>query len=291
MSGRGHVIQLFSMEPHVPIDDRHGETSLPFPDLQRDTGRDQVATPVPTSPGAATIARHLYTMTVDQVLAELYTYKLYRDVRTIQRWCKSGKLRAIIDDQQGDRYLVDPASVRDMVATLLEERDAQTQHPPTPSRPMHDPVGAARPTPDTDATAGIFSKPEKADTEPDVAAKTATPDATSEASRDEVAALQRQVAELEKEKFMLSVDKQARDSLIDFMKEKFDSMLEVALDRTEELGRLRSENTQLRALLPAQTPERGQGTEAPIRYSPESVQRAQTEPLHNPPSWRQGEGV
>jgi hypothetical protein len=75
------------------------------------------------------------------------------------------------------------------------------------------------------------------------------------------------------------------------MKEKFDSMLEVALDRTEELGRLRSENTQLRALLPAQTPERGQGTEAPIRYSPESVQRAQTEPLHNPPSWRTGEGV
>lgn len=279
------------MQPYVPDEERKPETSLPFPNPQPDVRRDEVATPEPTSPPAATIARHLYTMTVDQVLAELYTYQLYRDIRTIQRWCKSGKLRATIDEQQGDRYLVDPASVRDMVATLLAERDAETQHAPTMSRPTHDTVGATHTTSDTDATERDFRQPYQADTEPDVATKATTSDATSEASRDEVAALQRQVAELEKEKFMLSVDKQARDSLIDFMKEKFDGMLEVALDRTEELGRLRAENTQLRALLPAQTPERGQGASSSIRYSPESVRRPTTEPLHNPPPWHREEGV
>ena len=204
----------------------------------------------------AASSRHLYTMTVDDVATELIAYDLHRDTRTIQRWCKRGKLRSIIDHENGDRYLIDPASVRDMVTTLLEERDSRDPRHTSTSRPRHDDAGTA-PRRGDDAPIGFrFTPRSMADKQRDAATDEPAAAAAPEASRDEIATLKERIAELEKEKAMLSVDKQVREQMVDYLKENFQQMLEQALERTEQLGQLQAENTQLRALLPQQPGER-----------------------------------
>ena len=277
------------MEPHTPGDERQEETSLPFPNPQPDIRRDQVATPEPTSPPVAAPSRHLYTMTVDQVVAKLYDYQLIRDVRTVQRWCKAGKLRAIIDEAQGERYLVDPASVHDMVATLLAEREAQAAQGYPTSRPGRDDDATARATPNTAAATPRFNQPVQDDTEPDVATNQTTTEPVSEASRDEVATLRRRVDELEKEKLLLSIDKQSRESMIEFMKEKFNETFNIALDNSQKIGQLQAENAQLRALLPSHATPRAERVDQQSSFAPQNIQRPPVDPLHNRDHW-QGRG-
>ena len=230
------------------------ETSpAPTPSTPPEDSRDHVADVPTTSAHDAAASRHLYTMTVDDVSAELIAYDLHRDSRTIQRWCKSGKLRAMIDHEHGDRYLIDPASVRDMVTTLLEERDSRGPRHATPPRPDYTSAGTAPRHDDTAPTQFQFTPRYMADKERDNATEAATAAPTSEASRDEIATLKQTIAELEKEKAMLSVDKQVREHMVDYLKENFQKMLDQALDRTEQLGKLQAENAQLRALLPQHT--------------------------------------
>ena len=199
----------------------------------------------------ATQSRHFYTLTVDDVVAELLAYELQRDTRTVQRWCKSGKLRAIIDHEHGDRYLIDPASVRDTIATLLEERDSQSPRHSTPPRLQRDNVEAAPRQAAATSRDYHFTPHSLRDTAPDDATSEPTAEATAPPRRDEVATLERRVAELEKEKAMLSVDKAVREQMVEYLKENFQHMLDQALERTEELGRLQAENSHLRAMLPA----------------------------------------
>lgn len=195
--------QLFG--PHSPTD----ATADTMTSTSRDDGADRSTTP----PADATPSRHLYTMTVDDVVAELLTYELQRDTRTVQRWCKSGKLRAIIDHEHGDRYLIDPASVRDTVAALLQERDSQAPRQDAMTRPRHDSVGTHTRQPDIDPRQYHFTPHSMRDMVTDSPTETTTTDTTSEQRRDEVAALERRVAELEKEKAMLSVDKEVREQM------------------------------------------------------------------------------
>ena len=210
----------------------------------------------------AAASRHLYTMTVDDVAAELIAYDLHRDTRTIQRWCKSGKLRSIIDHENGDRYLIDPASMRDTLTTLLEERDSYGSRHAAGSRPRHDNAGTRSRPGDSAATEFQFSPRSIRDRARDASTEAATEAATSEAGRDEIATLRQKVAELEKEKAILTVDKRVREEMVDYLKDNFKQMLDQALERTETLGELRAENAQLRALLP-QHSERPPKTSTP----------------------------
>lgn len=123
-----------------------------------------------------------------------------------------------------------------------------------------------------------------ADKERDNATEAATAAPTSEASRDEIATLKQTIAELEKEKAMLSVDKQVREHMVDYLKDNFQKMLDQALDRTEQLGKLQAENAQLRALLPQHTERQPDQPDQPDYRQSE----APTQPppsMHNRTPW------
>ena len=246
-----------------------------------DIRRDPAATPVPTPlPVAPTVPRHNFTLTVEQVCAELFAQGFGRDDRTIQRWCKAGKLRAIVDEMHGDRYLIDPSSLRDMLMTLVAERDSRAARPFSSSRPVEFAATAPRLSFDTAPTHGNFAQAAPHDTRPDEAP--AQPrHAASET--DEVATLKRRVEELEKEKIMLTVDKQVREQMVDYMKEQFGTMLDQALDRSMQVGQLTAEETHLRSQLPAPAtvPE---WTHEPHRFTPQQV-RQQPETVHTDTTW------
>ena len=250
--------------------------------------RDHDGDRATTSDAAATESRHLYTMTVDDVGAELFAYGLHRDTRTVQRWCKRGKLRAIIDHEHGDRYLIDPASLRDVIATLLAERDTQSQRHTTMPHPRPDSSATMTRQHEPVSSGYQFTPNSLRDKDTDAATREPTDQAAPDARRDEVATLERRVAELEKEKAMLAVDKEVREQMVEYLKGNFQQMLDQALTRTEELGRLQAENAQLRALLPAAPPHQsrheqvaqdgaGQGaaaaSEHPLRTSPGTMHR------------------
>lgn len=264
-------------QPQFHHDTSPAPTTTPPSEDSRDQTADAPATPVPD----AAASRHLYTMTVDDVSAELIAYDLHRDSRTIQRWCKGGKLRAIIDHEHGDRYLIDPGSVRDMVTTLLEERDSRERHVPPP-RHRPDDAGSAPRHGDHVPPQFQFTPQYTADKERDRATTDTTAAATPDESRDEIAALQQKIAELEKEKAMLSVDKQVREQMVDYLKENFQKMLDQALDRTEQLGQLQAENAQLRALLPQPAdPRRPEPPDYDRRADPPQPPPS----MHNRGSW------
>lgn len=235
----------------------------PTPTEAPETRRDGVTDAPAVSDPDATASRHLYTMTVDDVLAELFAYELQRDTRTVQRWCKRGKLRAIIDYENGDRYLIDPASVRDAIAALLQEREQQQPRQESVARPRHDSAGARMRQHDIDPRQYQFTPHSLRDEEPDNTTDAAPSDAASETRRDEVAALEQRVAELEKEKAMLAVDKEVREQMVEYLKGNFQQMLDQALERTEQLGKLQAENTHLRAMLPEGRPEQGRADSPP----------------------------
>lgn len=251
----GHMNQPFFHHNELPA------PTVSEPQAER---RDQTAD-TPTRPiDDAAASRHLYTMTVDDVAGELSAYDLHRDTRTIQRWCKSGKLRSIIDHENGDRYLIDPGSLRDTVTALLEERDSHGPRHTTSSRPRHDGAGTWSRPGDDAAPQFQFTPRSISDSESDAPTEPATEAAASDASRDETATLKQKVAELEKEKAMLTVDKQVREQMVDYLKDNFQQMLDQALERTEKLGELQAENAQLRALLPQHTKRPPEASSPPV---------------------------
>ena len=256
------------MEPH---ENRIARDAVASVRIHADISRDPAATLPSVAP---TVPRHHFTLTVEQVCAELFAQGFGRDDRTVQRWCKAGKLSAIVDEVHGDRYLIDSSSLRDILATLVAERDSRATPPFSSSRSVEFAATAPRPSFDTAPTNGNFAKGASHDTRPDEAP--AQPrHAASET--DEVAALKRRIEELEKDKMMLTVDKQVREQMVDYMKEKFDSMIDHALDRSMEVGQLKAEVTHLRTQLPAPAPvpERGyephQFTPLQVRQRPETV--------------------
>jgi len=228
------------------------------------------------------VPRNLFTLTVDQVAAELFHQGFARDDRTIQRWCKAGKLRAITDEVHGDRYLIDPASLRDMLTTLVTERDSRTARPFLSSRPFETAATSSRPALDSNPTQANFSQGSKPDMRPDADPAQRRHDASES---DEVATLKRRIDELEKDKMMLTVDKQVREQMVDYLKEQFGSMLDQALDRSQEVGQLRAENLQLRAQLPPPRPKAEWGEGENHRFTPQHLRPQQPEPVHTRPPW------
>ena len=243
--------------------------------------RDPAPTYVPTSPHAApSVPRHHFTLTVEQVSEELHLQGFGRDDRTIQRWCKAGKLSAIVDEVHGDRYLIDPSSLRDVLATLVAERDSRTSRPFLSSRPVEHVATALRPAFDTAPAHGHFAQISSRDTRPDE-----TPAQPRHAASEdgEVATMKQRIAELERANTMLTVDKQVREQMVDYMKEQFGSMLDQALDRSMEVGQLKAEVAHLRALLPPPSSASQVGRE-PHRFTPQHV-RQQTETVHTDATW------
>ena len=249
-------------------------------------GRDPAPTAVPTPPPlTSTVPRHLFTLTVDQVAAELFHQGFTRDDRTIQRWCKAGKLSAIIDEDHGDRYLIDPASLRDMLTTLTVERDARATRTMFSPRPYEPVVGTPRPLFENAPAHAQFAQVSAHDKPPGASATQTRHDAPeADTSRDEIETLRRRVDELEKDKMMLTVDKHVREQMVDYLKEQFGSMIDQALNRSQEVGQLRAENSQLRAQLPAPTPKPAWGEGEVHRFTPQQV-RQQSEPVHRDASW------
>ena len=217
----------------------------------RDVSPDIATEPQDTprqSDHAAHNDRERFTLTVENVAVRLADENIFRDPRTIQRWCQSGKLDCLLDMETGEKYLIEPTSLERMVATLIRDRDRQAramsrQHPDTP-RPLPRQEETA---PDGDAT--------HAATEQDVSRP--TPDDSRDAVAPEAPAregssdLQTRIQQLETELAMTKADKQVREQMVDYLKEQFEQMLDGALDRSEQIGELRAENTQLKNLLDA----------------------------------------
>ena len=262
----GVVVNCRHMEPHQNSTTPDAVAVAPtFATVSRDPAPVAVPTPPPVT---ATVPRHLFTLTVDQVAAELFHQGFARDDRTIQRWCKAGKLRAIIDEVHGDRYLIDPASLRDMLTMLVTERDSRAARPFLSSRPFESAATSSRPVFDNNPTHENFSQGSKPDTRPGEDPAQPRHDASES---DEVATLKRRIDELEKDKMMLTVDKQVREQMVDYLKEQFGSMLDQALDRSQEVGQLRAENVQLRAQLPPPKPKPEWGEGDNHRFTPQHV--------------------
>ena len=197
------------------------------------------------------VDRKQYTLTVEDVAVRLADENIYRDPRTIQRWCQSGKLDCLLDTEHGDnseKYFIEPTSLERMVATLIRDRDRKT---PATSRQMSD---MSRPAPRQQTPA------------PDDVAINAATDHDmsrhmSDTGRDDVASgtpsqekdadLQSRIHQLETELAMAKADKQVREQMVDYLKEQFEQMLDGALDRSEQIGELRAENAQLKNLLGA----------------------------------------
>ena len=266
-----------------PSENQNDQAQTPTVTLYPADGRDLETVAPTTTPPVVLASRHLFTLTVDQVSAELSTYGLYRDERTIQRWCKARKVRAIIDQDHGDRYLVDPASVRDMVTTLLAERDDKAHRAPT-SRSHHDIVAPPQNYRDGTAPTSRFTERPEHDRPFHVAPDAPAPEVTSSQSRDEVASLKQRIEELEKEKTMLTIDKQVREQMVDYIKGQFGQMLDTALERSQEVGQLRAEVGFLKAQLPSGREGQGGQHGEDFRFTPRHVYDRQDPPMHSPSS-------
>ena len=239
--------------------------------LRRDEDRrDEDATAASTAHDVATVPRHLYTLTVEKVGALLDSYGVDRDVRTIQRWCKSGKIKAIFDPEHADRYLIEPSSVDDIIATLLEEKRRHEATLAAASRQVVD--GAATATDRVAATddpprnSGRDTSERVAATDDDVA--TTVSERRDEAATDEVSRLRAEVA-------MLRGDVQVRQQMVEYMTGQFEKTMDVALERSQQLGMmeervrvLEADNARLQGQLPAPGEAPSQ---PPISFHPRSI--------------------
>ena len=209
---------------------------------------DTVATPEATSVDVPTPSRHVFTMTVEDAASILFQAGFEREERTIQRWCSSGKLKAIKDHASGDRYLIDPHSVDDMVATLVAERErqeaARRRASAKSSRHEFERRDSVAPEPELART----NKPDTSPTKDDMSGEDAT---ASETDADSVATLREQLKELERELVSAKIDAEARKQVIAQMGESYKEAIDYALERSERVGRLEAENDQLRQMLPA----------------------------------------
>lgn len=118
---------------HMHQDKSRGfRTFIPSPQLSTPSVSQPALTTSANAASTDDINRKTYSLTVEGVAALLNTHGIDRDKRTLQRWCKSGKVRAVVDTKFGDRYLVDPASVEDLLPGLVaEENERQKRHAAT----------------------------------------------------------------------------------------------------------------------------------------------------------------
>ena len=240
--------------------------------------RDDEITLPTTAADAAAIPRHLFTLTVEDVAVMLMDHYVPRDQRTIQRWCKSGKLQAIIDHEAGDRYLIEPTSAREFVATLVAEKKRQDEEFAALSRQHL----RQEPTPaDTAATTAERPSFHNADNPADADQPSRDAEATAQDRRDDDAAIQKRIAELEEENRSLKIDKQARDQVISMIREEYTKAIDHALARSEQVGALQAEVRQLRELLPPDSGQAG-GVQQPISFTPKSVYQDSHETGDNP---------
>lgn len=107
------------------------------------TPTEQVATSgAPVAATAPVVATNhdtsRYTMTVAEAVVEFANFGCPITDRTVQRYCQAGKLRVIRVEPdtrlQTERdpymFLIDPASVKERVAILIEMRETRIQHQP-----------------------------------------------------------------------------------------------------------------------------------------------------------------
>ena len=215
--------------------------------------RDAPTTVSDTTGNVATTPRHAFTMTIQDVAFTLRERGFERDIRTIQRWCKSGKIKSITDQQNGDRYLVLPSSVDELVATLESERARQDLYAAAATRTEV----RQEPTPSHDVTRQAESTTgtqERHDASAD------------DVSSDEVAALRDRVSKLEMENTKLHVDNRVRDEMVEYQRQLFEKSWADAREDLVEVGILRAEvellrndNDRLRAMLPPAPEGSGSG--------------------------------
>jgi myosin heavy subunit len=189
-------------------------------------------------------------MTVEDLAARLEMHGVGRDARTIQRWCRSGKIQALIDSEHSDRWLIEPASAQSLIDDMVQEMSRRPHAMPTVSPSVPRQVATAH---DIVATRSDhrLNEPEKQSPQLDDNDATSEPVATTSADEsDTVATLRKQVSKLEMEKVQLQADVKSRESFNEYIKEQFESTLDAMLDRSERLGELQAENRQLRAALP-----------------------------------------
>lgn len=238
-----------------------------MPPRQQDAAyRDEAATDVPTSADTQSTPRHLFTMTVEDVGVMLSDHYVPRDPRTIQRWCKSGRLQAIIDHEAGDRYLIEPGSVRQCVAALVAEKQRQDEAFAALSRQQSRQAWEGA---DNAAAGSQSTRPHNADVPADVAEERRDAEAADDESRDQVATLKEKITKLEEEVVSLRIDKQARDQVISMVREEYTKAIDHALDRSERVGALEAENRHLREALPSGQPEAD--VQPRINFAPRSV--------------------
>lgn len=208
---------------------------------------DNVAADDATPDGTSTIDRQRYTMSVEDVAALLHTHGLDRDSRTIQRWCKSGKVDSVIDQRNGERWLVDPASVQPVIDDILADMSRR----PAPFSPMPAAVSrsaaihVAASSGDAQSSAGLQGDGYR--DEEHVVGDTQT---TSRRPDEGVATLKKRVSELEARNAQLEADVKSRESFNEYMKQQFENVLEQTLDRAERVGQLEAEVAHLQAALP-----------------------------------------
>ena len=235
---------------------------------QPEERRDGDAVTPPAPADVASIPRHLFTLSVEDVAVMLADHAVPRDQRTIQRWCKSGKLKAIIDHAAGERYLIEPTTAREFVATLVAEKQRQDEAFAALSRQHLQPEATPA---DSIATASERANLHNADSYPDVGQPGRDAETVSSESRDADATLEKRIAALEEENRSLKIDKQARDQVITMIREEYEKAIDHALGRSEQIGELQAQVRHLQALLP---PETGQGAASPeISFTPRSVYR------------------
>lgn len=237
-----------------------------MPSRQDEEHRDEVATDVPAAADVPSMPRHLFTMTVEDVAVMLADHHVPRDPRTIQRWCKSGRLKAIIDHEAGDRYLIEPSSVRQCVAELVAEKQRQDEAFAALSRQQSRQAWVVA---DSAAASSQSARSDNAYMRDDVAEERRDAEATDDDGRDHVATLKAKVAKLEEEVVSLRIDKQARDQVISMVREEYTKAIDHALDRSERVGALEAENRRLRELLPSGQPEAD--VQPRINFTPRSV--------------------
>ncbi|MCI5042200.1 MAG: hypothetical protein MRY81_21285 [Donghicola eburneus] len=206
-------------------------------------------------------------MTIQDVAAQLSRLNLGRDIRTIQRWRKSGKIQSIVDHANGDRYLILPNSVDELVTGLLKEQKRHEEHAVT-KHPQSSRQDRATPRHDAAANHGTARQAHEAAQNSErhaVATDKASHD-TAGAGSDSVAALRDKLEELEKENAMLRGDKMVREQMVIFMRDEFRRTYDDVLVRAERLGALehevhslRSDNDRLRSLLPPAAERSGSG--------------------------------
>lgn len=197
-------------------------------------------------------------MSIEDVASQLHTYGLDRDARTIQRWCKSGKLDALIDGCNGDRWVIDPASVQSVIDDILVKMSRRPAAFSLVSRHGGVAVGDTATPPRQVSNTTSQSHAAQGDSRRDAEATPTNAATTSSEDDDTVATLKERVQQLEVELFAARADVKVRQEMVQYQREEFTKWLTQTIDQAETIGSLKRENQHLRMALPAAEPD-GQG--------------------------------